>query len=179
MRKSTLTPLLLSFPILQPPPTPPPFPAQGPPHTTNSLAVTLDGFSEMRPCPGGSGRLPSSFSSSASSHDAFLRLSQGWSLISLHSSARFQLPHQQLCQRSRKGGRSYISILSCGPASRFVSGKLSVKSAPRQINTHTRARWLAFQISAQFSPFGRISLLLFLLIAVCNWVICRCDTIPV
>lgn len=146
MRKSTLTPLLLSFPILQPPPTPPPFPAQGPPHTTNSLAVTLDGFSEMRPCPGGSGRLPSSFSSSASSHDAFLPLSQGWSLISLHSSARFQLPHQQRRRlpEEPEGRPLLYQPPLMWPASRFVSGKLSVKSAPRQINTHTHARWLAF-----------------------------------
>lgn len=145
MRKSTLAPLLFSFLILQPP-SPSLRPAQGPPHTTTSLAVTLDGFSGMRLCPEGRERQHSSFSfsSSASSHSAVLTLSPGWSLISLYWSCGFQLPHQQLPQGRRlpeePEGRPLLHQHPLlWPALRFLSGRRSVKAHTHK-NIHTNQR---------------------------------------
>lgn len=111
------------------PPPPSLRPARGPPHTTTSLAVTLDGFSETRPCPEGwGGGAPLLL---LLTHDALSAVISG---LGSHQSAQQRwLPAASPAaltgeEAARGAGReaAAISILSCDrfkvPLRRVQSG---------------------------------------------------------
>ncbi|KAE8301028.1 hypothetical protein D5F01_LYC01179 [Larimichthys crocea] len=137
--------------LFQAPPLPSLRPAQGPPHTTTSLAVTLDGFSGMRLCPEGRGSQSSSFSfsSSASSRAPSRRylqagVSSACAVTLASSCLTSNSDRGEGCQRSRKGGRSYISILSCGPLQDSTQlPSLSLLQPPHQQHTSPARRAVA------------------------------------
>ncbi|KAK1886157.1 Aspartyl/glutamyl-tRNA(Asn/Gln) amidotransferase subunit B [Dissostichus eleginoides] len=98
------------------------------------LAVTLDGFSAMSGGP----------RERVLSPPRFLPLSPGRSLIiavalaSSCLSTRSTRGEEAACQRSRGGGRCYISILSCGRLQ--GSSQASYQSS---LHTHKHTQWFA------------------------------------
>ena len=105
----------------------------------------------------------------ASSDSAFLSLSQGWSLISLHSSSGFQLFHHQPRQGRRlpedlRGRPLLYPHPLMWPASRFLSVKPSVKftlwhaRTHTHTHTHTHSDWHSLRVSEMqiITPFSPI-----------------------
>ena len=158
--------------LLQLPPS-----AQGPLHTTTSLAVTLDRFSRMQLCPEGWGEVVLLLLLLLFLRlliHCFLPLSPGWSLISLRKVAlassclTSSLDRGEGCQRSREGGRSIISIhyVACFkvPLRQAFSQVYFTVHTHTHTHTHTQELSCCFLVVCIFLFHCKYNLLLLIII---------------